>query len=111
MKFEIVSDFKPTGDQPQAIEQLTKQIKKGSDYNVLLGVTGSGKSVIGTTDVLVKNDKGFEESKKIGTIIDNLFAVFKKNIQKDSDTEILFSHDIPKRCQLKTFSFDPITKV
>ncbi len=44
MKFTVVSDFKPTGDQPQAIEQLTKGIETGERYQTLLGVTGSGKT-------------------------------------------------------------------
>lgn len=44
MKFDLKSDFKPTGDQPQAIEQLTKNIQNGVDKQVLLGVTGSGKT-------------------------------------------------------------------
>ncbi len=43
-KFKIVSDFKPTGDQPQAIEQLTQGVKRGEKHQVLLGVTGSGKT-------------------------------------------------------------------
>lgn len=43
-KFQIASDFKPTGDQPQAIEKLVDGIKKGKDSQVLLGVTGSGKT-------------------------------------------------------------------
>lgn len=44
MKFKLKSPFKPTGDQPQAIEKLTKNIVDGSRYQVLLGVTGSGKT-------------------------------------------------------------------
>ena len=43
-KFEISSKFKPTGDQPQAIEKLTEVIKEGLREQVLLGVTGSGKT-------------------------------------------------------------------
>ncbi len=43
-KFKIVSDFKPTGDQPQAIEKLSEGIIKGINHQVLLGVTGSGKT-------------------------------------------------------------------
>ncbi len=42
--FELVSDYKPTGDQPQAIEKLTEGIKYGLNEQVLLGVTGSGKT-------------------------------------------------------------------
>src|SRR5579864_2314448 len=44
MKFEIKSDFVPTGDQPQAIEKLVKNLEKESPHQTLLGVTGSGKT-------------------------------------------------------------------
>jgi len=43
-KFQLVSEFKPTGDQPQAIETLTEGISRGEREQVLLGVTGSGKT-------------------------------------------------------------------
>ena len=43
-RFKLVSDFKPTGDQPQAIEKLVKGIKEGYRFQTLLGVTGSGKT-------------------------------------------------------------------
>ncbi|MEI3322737.1 MAG: excinuclease ABC subunit UvrB [Eubacterium sp.] len=42
--FELVSEFKPTGDQPQAIEELVEGFKKGNQCETLLGVTGSGKT-------------------------------------------------------------------
>ncbi|WP_457564490.1 excinuclease ABC subunit UvrB [Caminibacter sp.] len=42
--FKLNSSFKPTGDQPQAIEKLSNCIKNGSRYNTLIGVTGSGKT-------------------------------------------------------------------
>lgn len=44
MSFRLVTEFKPKGDQPQAIERLTKGIIKGIKHQVLLGVTGSGKT-------------------------------------------------------------------
>lgn len=44
MDFKLVSQYKPTGDQPQAIEQLTEGVKEGVAAQVLLGVTGSGKT-------------------------------------------------------------------
>ncbi|MCT6869984.1 excinuclease ABC subunit UvrB [Apibacter sp.] len=44
MKFQVVSQFKPTGDQPQAIESLSEGILKNEKYQTLLGVTGSGKT-------------------------------------------------------------------
>ncbi len=43
-KFELVSEFKPTGDQPQAIEKLVDGINSGLKYQTLMGVTGSGKT-------------------------------------------------------------------
>ena len=43
-KFELVSSYKPTGDQPQAIASLTEGILGGMKEQVLLGVTGSGKT-------------------------------------------------------------------
>jgi excinuclease ABC subunit B len=43
-KFKLVSKFKPTGDQPQAIKKLVEGIKKGKRFQTLLGVTGSGKT-------------------------------------------------------------------
>ncbi len=42
--FKLVSNFKPTGDQPQAIEALSRNLRDGHRHNVLLGVTGSGKT-------------------------------------------------------------------
>jgi len=43
-RFKLVSLFQPTGDQPQAIEQLVQGLREGAGYQVLLGVTGSGKT-------------------------------------------------------------------
>lgn len=43
-EFELVSDYKPTGDQPEAIKQLTEGIQEGLPAQTLLGVTGSGKT-------------------------------------------------------------------
>jgi excinuclease ABC subunit B len=42
--FELISDFEPTGDQPQAIEKLAANLLAGKRHNILLGVTGSGKT-------------------------------------------------------------------
>ena len=43
--FKLVSDYKPTGDQPKAIEYLSKGIKEGKKFQTLLGVTGSRKNI------------------------------------------------------------------
>ena len=42
--FELHSEYKPTRDQPQAIEALVKGFKEGNQFQTLLGVTGSGKT-------------------------------------------------------------------
>ena len=43
-KYHLISDYKPTGDQPEAIRQLTEGLERGDKAQVLLGVTGSGKT-------------------------------------------------------------------
>ena len=53
MKFELISDYKPTGDQPEAIAQLTEGVLSGVPAQTLLGVTGSGKTF--TIANVVKN--------------------------------------------------------
>ncbi|MDY4561046.1 MAG: excinuclease ABC subunit UvrB [Peptostreptococcus porci] len=44
MEFNLVSDFKPTGDQPEAIGKISESIKNGEKFQTLIGVTGSGKT-------------------------------------------------------------------
>ena len=44
MDFQIVSNFKPTGDQPQAINEIVSQFENNDSYVTLQGVTGSGKT-------------------------------------------------------------------
>ncbi len=43
--FELHSEYKPTGDQPEAIEKLSNGIKEGKKFQTLLGVTGSRKNI------------------------------------------------------------------
>jgi len=56
MDFKLVSDFEPTGDQPQAIEKLIKNIQNNVENQVLLGITGSGKTFT-RTNVIKKVQK------------------------------------------------------
>jgi len=44
MDFKLTSEYQPTGDQPEAIQQLVEGLNRGDDAQVLLGVTGSGKT-------------------------------------------------------------------
>ena len=57
--FRLVSDYKPTGDQPKAIEYLSNGIKEGKKYQTLLGVTGSRKDFY--------NGKYYTKSSKANT--------------------------------------------
>lgn len=56
MSFRLSSKYKPTGDQPKAIEQLTEGVNNGEKYQVLLGVTGSGKTFT-AANVIANVDK------------------------------------------------------
>jgi len=47
MKFDLLTDKTPAGDQPQAIEKLVRGIRAGLSHQTLLGVTGSGKTFTG----------------------------------------------------------------
>ena len=44
MNFKLVSDYKPQGDQPEAIDALVRGLEDGEKHQVLLGITGSGKT-------------------------------------------------------------------
>ena len=56
MEFKLVTDFKPTGDQPQAIKQLYEGLERGEKAQTLLGVTGSGKTFT-MANVIEKSNK------------------------------------------------------
>ena len=77
MSFELVSDYKPSGDQPEAISQLVEGIRRGDRAQVLLGVTGSGKTFtmsnviaqIGRPTLVISHNK---------TLAAQLFGEFKQ---------------------------------
>jgi len=83
MNFELVSDFEPTGDQPQAIEQLVKGIKAGSKDQILLGVTGSGKtfSIANVIAQVQRPTLIFSHNK---TLAAQLFGEFKQFFPRNS---------------------------
>jgi len=74
--FELVSDYQPAGDQPQAIEKLTAGILSGAKHQTLLGVTGSGKTF--TVANVIKNvDKPTLVISHNKTLAAQLYAEFK----------------------------------
>ncbi len=77
MNFELISEFQPTGDQPEAIKQLTQGILAGTKSQVLLGVTGSGKTF--TAANVIKNvDKPTLILSHNKTLAAQLYSEFKQ---------------------------------
>ena len=89
MKFELVSEFEPTGDQPQAIKELVEGITNNISDQTLLGVTGSGKTFTLVKQYLItllKSDKkgGFKKllaltftNKAVGEMKDRVINTLK----------------------------------
>lgn len=82
MKFQLESDYKPSGDQPKAIKELTEGIIRGDKYQTLLGVTGSGKTYtisnviqnIGKPTLIMSHNK---------TLAAQLYGEFKRFFPKN----------------------------
>lgn len=77
MKFKIVSDFSPTGDQPEAISQLVAGIEADEKYQTLLGVTGSGKTFT-VANVIEKVEKPTLILAHNKTLAAQLYSEFKQ---------------------------------
>ena len=60
--FVLHSEYQPTGDQPQAIEDLVKGFKEGNQFQTLLGVTGSGKTFTMANVIQGQCDPGPEQA-------------------------------------------------
>ena len=76
-RFKLVSDFQPKGDQPQAIELLSEGILKGAKHQVLLGVTGSGKTFT-MANVIAKVQKPSLVISHNKTLAAQLYGEFKE---------------------------------
>lgn len=76
-KFQVVSPFQPTGDQPQAIQQLVEGFQKGNRYQTLLGVTGSGKTFT-MANVIAKLNKPTLILAHNKTLAAQLYSEFKE---------------------------------
>ena len=58
-QFELVTEFEPSGDQPQAIDELSRGVEEGLSHQVLLWVTGSGKTCPSREDPYLTFDEGW----------------------------------------------------
>jgi excinuclease ABC subunit B len=83
MPFELVSDFQPTGDQPQAIDQLMAGLEKGARHQVLLGVTGSGKTFT-MAQVIAKAQRPALILSHNKTLAAQLYSEFKSFFPKNA---------------------------
>lgn len=77
MKFNLQSEYKPTGDQPKAIEKLTQGLEIGEKYQTLLGVTGSGKTFT-VANVIYNTQKPTLVLAHNKTLAAQLFMEFKE---------------------------------
>ena len=77
MKFKLTSEFVPTGDQPEAINQLAEGIKRGDKFQTLLGVTGSGKTFT-VANVIKKVEKPTLILSHNKTLAAQLYGEFKQ---------------------------------
>ena len=75
--FELVSEYKPTGDQPKAIAYLVKDFKEGNQCQTLLGVTGSGKTLT-TANVIRQLNKPTLIIAHNKTLAAQLYGEFKE---------------------------------
>jgi excinuclease ABC subunit B len=83
MKFQVVSEYQPTGDQPQAIEKLAAGIRNGEKYQTLLGVTGSGKTFT-VANVIEKVEKPTLVLAHNKTLAAQLYSEFKQFFPNNS---------------------------
>ncbi len=83
MKFHLDSQYKPTGDQPQAIEQLVRGIKEGEKAQTLLGVTGSGKTFT-MANVIAQVEKPTLILSHNKTLAAQLYSEFKSFFPQNS---------------------------
>lgn len=102
--FKLNTEYKPAGDQPKAIKSLVDGVKKGLRHQTLLGVTGSGKSVTGDTQVYIR-ENGIEKTVRIGQLIDLNLLSKHTEIKTIDDTEVLES----KKLGFEALSISPIT--
>ena len=77
MPFQLVSEFKPDGDQPEAIRELSEGIGRGDRFQTLLGVTGSGKTFT-VSNVLAKFDKPVLVMSHNKTLAAQLYGEFRQ---------------------------------
>lgn len=82
MSYKLISDYKPSGDQPEAIKQLVEGVTRGDKYQTLLGVTGSGKTFT-ISNVIQQINKPVLVMSHNKTLAAQLYAEFKSFFPKN----------------------------
>jgi excinuclease ABC subunit B len=82
MPFQLISDLKPSGDQPEAIRQLTEGIRRGDRNQTLLGVTGSGKTFT-VSNVIARLNKPVLVMSHNKTLAAQLYGEFRSFFPHD----------------------------
>ena len=100
--FKLHSNFKPTGDQPEAIRQLVEGIKNGDSAQTLLGVTGSGKTFT-IANVIKEVNKPTIIMEHNKTLAGQLYSEFKEMFPENA-VEYFISY---YKMVLKTVLFNP----
>ena len=103
MKFNLITDFTPTGDQPSAIQSLVDEIKNNEKHQTLLGVTGSGKTftVANVIKEVKKPTLVLAHNKTLAVNFSEFKSFFLKtlwNILCRIMTTINLRHIYPNRC-------------
>jgi excinuclease ABC subunit B len=83
MEFQLTSEYKPTGDQPQAIKELVAAVNEGEQYQTLLGVTGSGKTFT-VANVIQQTQKPTLILSHNKTLAAQLYGEFKQFFPENS---------------------------
>ena len=81
--FKLHSEYKPTGDQPQAIDKIVKGIEEGKKFQTLLGVTGSGKTFT-MANVIARINKPTLVLAHNKTLAGQLYSEFKELFPENS---------------------------
>ena len=95
MPFTLVSDFKPSGDQPQAIKELIEGVRRGDRYQTLLGVTGSGKTYT-VSNVIAEFERPVLVMSHNKTLAAQLYGEFRQFFPKNR-VEFFISYDFKSR--------------
>ena len=95
--FKLHSEYKPTGEQPQAIEYLSKGIKEGKKFQTLLGVTGSGKTFT-MANIIEKTQKPTLVLAHNKTLAGQLYSEFKEFFPENAVEYFVSYSDYQQKC-------------